>query len=99
MSVHAIAFRIHEDSTYQGRWSSVNDAIKKETSSTYWAELTSFFVIESSKNSQQLAAAIEGNSSLASDRGLLLVTDLTDRGYAVIGKVNDGDLHFLMKRR
>ena len=57
------------------------------------------FVIESSKNSQQLAAAIEGNSSLASDRGLLLVTDLTDRGYAVIGKVNDGDLHFLMKRR
>ena len=88
MSIQAIAFRIHEDSRYQGRWSSVNDAIKKETSSTYSAELTSFF-------EEFSAAAIEGNSSLASYRDLLLVTDLTDRGYGVIGKVIDGDLRFL----
>ncbi|MBY0560703.1 hypothetical protein [Hyphomicrobium sp.] len=99
MSIHAITFRIHEDSSYQTRWNSVNEAIKKETSSTYWAEPTSFFLIESSKNSQQLASAIDANSSFANDRDLLLVTNLSEKGYTAIGKVKDGDLHVLMKKR
>lgn len=99
MSIFAITFRIERDAGYADRYDSVISAIKSETSSTYWDEPTSFFLIESSKNSEGLADSINARSTFSESRDLLLVVNLSQRGYKALGKVEDADLHRLMERR
>jgi hypothetical protein len=49
MSIFAISFRIHEDSTYEARYESLVEEIKKEATGSTWEETTSFFLIENTK--------------------------------------------------
>ncbi len=99
MAIHAVTFRIHQDSTYQERYESVVQATRQQTSSTYWDEPTSFILIESTKNSADVAQAIGANSKFALNKDLLLVINLSAKEYTALGQVKDGDLHVLMKRR
>ena len=99
MSIHAVIFRIHEDSTYRERYESVVQATRQQTSSTYWDEPTSFILIESTKNSKDVATAIDADSSFAHSKDLLLVINLSQKGYTALGNVTDNDLHALMSRR
>jgi hypothetical protein len=99
MAIHAITFRLEYDNTYEERWSSVVAAIRNEAANDCWEEPTSFFLIESNKNSKTLAESIDKNSSIDTRKDLLLVINLTEKGYTPLGKVNDDSLHRLMKKR
>lgn len=99
MSLFAISFRIHKDATYDARWQSVNDAIMGERTGTHWSEPTSFFLIQTGKNSLQLASAINLNSSFDESKDLLIVINLDQNGYKVLGKCADADVHALMQAR
>jgi hypothetical protein len=101
MAIFAITFRIHDDAGYSDRYESVVEAIKSQATGNgkYWDEPTSFFLIESSLNSEGVASKIDQSSSFADSKDLLLVTNLTQRGYKAIGNVKDDDLHDLMKKR
>jgi hypothetical protein len=101
MAIFAITFRIHDDSSYHDRYQSVVDAIKTVAAqgNNFWDEPTSFFLIESSKNSEGIAAEIDQNSDFAASKDLLLVINLSRKGYKAIGLVRDNDLHELMKKR
>ncbi len=99
MAIFAITFRIHNDATYERRYNSVVEAIKKQTTSKYWDEPTSFFLIENSLNSTDLANSINQSSELNEDRDLLLVVNLSAKGYQAVGLVRDDDIHELMKKR
>jgi hypothetical protein len=99
MSLFAITFRIHYDTTYDERYDSVVKAIKELTTSTYWAEPTSFFLIESDGVSADVANAIDSNSQLAPSKDLLVVINLSQKGYKGIGHITDSDLHKLMDKR
>jgi hypothetical protein len=99
MAIFAITFRIEDDSTYASRYNSVVAAIKGATTSTYWDEPTSFFLIESGKNSADVAAQIDANSTFDSKKDLLLVINLSQKGYKVLGHYTDKDLDVLLKKR
>jgi hypothetical protein len=64
MSIFAISFRIHEDSTYEARYESLVEEIKKEAIGGTWEETTSFFLIENTKTSQSLCDDLYNNSKI-----------------------------------
>jgi hypothetical protein len=101
MPIFAITFRIHDDAGYSERYESVVLAIKGHAigNGKYWDEPTSFFLIESDLNSEGLASQIDQGSDFSPSKDLLLVTNLSQKGYKAIGKVTDNDLHDLMKKR
>ena len=99
MAIHAITFRLESDSTYGDRYKSVVEAIRKQAGNKYWNEPTSFALIESDGTSKEVAASIDRNSTLDQCKDLLLVTNLTQKGYTALGVVKDNDLHALMQRR
>lgn len=101
MAIFAITFRIHDDASYHDRYQSVVDAIKTFAAqgNRYWDEPTSFFLIESTKNSENIAAQIKQNSDFAPSKDILLVINLSEKGYKAIGNVQDTDLDELMKKR
>lgn len=99
MAIHSITFCIEHDSTYSRRSQSVVDAIRSLTHSTYWDEPTSFALIESALNSSGLAEAIVRNSDFNDGKDILLVVNLSKKGYTARGPIVYGDLHALMERR
>jgi hypothetical protein len=99
MAIHAVTFRLEHDDTYSERYKSVVAAIRGATKSTYWDEPTSFALIESDSVSKDVAEFIDNNSTLDKRKDLLLVINLTQKGYTHLGVVKDEDLHTLMKRR
>jgi hypothetical protein len=100
MAIFAITFRIHNDAGYSERYESVVVAIKTIANGAYWDEPTSFFLLENSDlNSEGLANKIDQLSSFSPSKDLLLVTNLSQKGYKAIGSVKDNDLHVLMKKR
>lgn len=100
MAIFAVTFRIHDDDSYRDRWSSVVDAIRAETTSTYWEEPTSFALIESGKSSADVADSIKNNSKLAPSKDLLVVINLSvTQGHKAIGKMHDSDFTKLMAKR
>ena len=101
MAIFAITFRIHDDAGYSERYESVVYAIKGQAigNGRYWDEPTSFFLLESSLTSDNLAAKIDQNSVFSPSKDLLLVINLSQKGYKAIGNVTDNDLHELMKKR
>jgi hypothetical protein len=100
MAIFAITFRIHDDAGYSERYESVVLAINTIANGQYWDEPTSFFLIENTTlNSDGLASKIDQLSSFSPSKDLLLVINLSQKGYKAIGNVKDNDLHELMKKR
>ncbi|PLT95485.1 hypothetical protein BMJ34_20835 [Sinorhizobium medicae] len=103
MAIFAVTFRIADETTllgsYRERWTSVDEAIKASTTGTYWNETTSFYLIQSSTNSTDLAREINNASNLDVERDLLVCINLSQKGYKTLGKYEDGDIDALMKLR
>lgn len=100
MSIFALTFRIHEDTTYRDRYQSVVEAIKQCCHGVYWDEPTSFFLFENPAEAQAIADWINANSRFAPDRDLLLVINQSVKSYGVIGHVkNLATLKALMAKR
>ncbi len=81
MSIFAISFRIHEDVTYENRYDSLVERIKKSVRDTTWEETTSFFLIESNKSAPSLCSDLYAKSSIIDTKDLLLVIDLSSKDY------------------
>lgn len=99
MAVFAITFTIHFDEDYDERYVSVNDAIKAEASGAWWAETTSFYLIVSSKRSAEIADSIKANSDFASSKDLLVVINLSQSAYKIIGHLEDKDITSILSKR
>ena len=99
MAVHAVTFRLLHDATYGDRYESLVRAIRQATCTTFWDEPTSFALIESNESSAQIAARIDRNSTFAHSKDLLLVVNLSQSGFTVLGEPKDQDLQRLMARR
>ena len=100
MSIFAISFRIHEDATYGERYESVEREIKAlAVEGKHWSETTSFFLIEYPGSANALVTEIQKMSSLSTHTDLLLVINLSQSEFDVIGNVADRDLNVLMFKR
>lgn len=104
MGVYAITFRIEDVrsklGSYDERYDSVVRAIRANCSGRYWDETTSFFLVQSDHdNSAQLARAVDEASLFDSERDLLVVINLSSKGYKVIGAYNDADIDRIMAER
>jgi len=99
MAIFLISFRIQEDSTYEERYESLVDEIKNEASGSIWDETTSFFIIESNKASQLLCDDLYDHSQIVDSKDVLLVINLSARGYAQRGAQYPNRLSNLMDKR
>ena len=99
MSLFAITFRIHEDSTYQERYDSLVKEIKSEATDKTWDETTSFFLIESDKTSKALCKDLYLHSSILESKDILLVINLSQEAYDQRGAKLPNRLSNLMDKR
>jgi hypothetical protein len=100
MALFAVSFRIHDDASYEERYQSLVDALMLcAAPNKFWDRTTSFFLIENASNSAGLAEAIDQNSLFDESKDLLVVINLSQKGYKVLGKNTDPDIDELMKRR
>jgi hypothetical protein len=99
MSLFAISFRVHEDSTYQERYDSLVKEIKSEAIDKIWDETTSFFLIESDKTSKTLCNDLYLHSNILESKDILLVINLSQKGYDQRGAKLPNRLSNLMDKR
>jgi hypothetical protein len=99
MSLFAITFRIHEDSTYQERYDSLVKEIKSEATDKIWDETTSFFLIKNDKSSKTLCNDLYLHSSILESKDILLVINLSQKGYDQRGAKLPVRLSNLMDKR
>lgn len=100
MNVFAVSFRIHDDATYDDRYNTTQDAIIAHAAGRqWWAETTSFFLLKSNMKSKDLAAAINNNSKFDERKDLLVVINLDQSGYCVLGKHDDDTIKTLLNAR
>jgi len=99
MSIFVISFRIKEDSTYQERYDSLVERIKKNATGSTWEETTSFFLIESTSSSSELCNDLYHNSKIIDSKDVLLVVNLSQKGYAQKGAPYPNTLDSLMQKR
>jgi hypothetical protein len=103
MSIFVISFRVHEDSTYDERYESLVEKIKDEaigdSVADVWDETTSFFIIQSSKSSKSLCDDLYMGSKISEEKDILLVINLSQKGYAQRGAQYQNILRALMDKR
>lgn len=100
MAIFSITFRIHSDTGYSERYNSVVEAIKQCChGGHYWAEPTSFFLLENPSTSKKIAEYIDQNSTFDATKDLLCVINLSEKGYYPLGNITDPDLAKLMTMR
>jgi hypothetical protein len=99
MSIFVISFRIKEDSTYQERYDSLVERIKKNATGSTWEETTSFFLIESTSSSSELCDDLYYNSKIIDSKDVLLVVNLSHKSYAQKGAPYPKTLDSLMGKR
>jgi hypothetical protein len=100
MTIFAISFRIHEDSTYEERYESLVEQIANAATDSTWEETTSFYVIESAHtSSKSLCDELYNNSKILESKDLLLVINLSQKGYAQRGAKYPNTLDSLMRKR
>ena len=102
MSISVVSFRIHEDSTYEERYDSLVEQIKKEAIGSIgdmWEETTSFFIIQSNKSSKALCDDLYMSSKVSEEKDILLVINLSQKGYAQRGAQYPNTLRALMEKR
>lgn len=72
---YAISFEIKADATYVTRYNSLMEQIRKTPNAAVWAETTSFVLLRSSENIEELADRLYFSSSLLVSKDMLLVID------------------------
>lgn len=100
MAVFAITFRIETDSTYSERYDSLVEQIRKVAiGGLVWDEPTSFSLIESSKTSKDLCDSLYFNSKIIDSKDMVLVVNLSQKGYGQYGAKYPNTLDSLMQKR
>lgn len=85
MSLFAVTFRVQDGPNYEARYASLVEAIEAAGGHAYWDEPTSFYLIESNKNSGGLKDEIVANSQTNSDDLLLVINLSMTKGHASKG--------------
>jgi hypothetical protein len=102
MSVYAVTFRIEYDSQsrYDKVYEGLTAAIRGSTSSKYWDDPTSFYLITSDLSPKDLASRLVTASHFDEDKDHLLVINLSSaKGSAHRGKLIDQDLVSILSQR
>lgn len=84
MGIFAISFRIHSDSTRQGRYDSLVEQIRE--CSAVWEETTSFALVESTETLSALEHRLYHRSDLIAAKDMLLVLQLSDDAAILRGE-------------
>jgi hypothetical protein len=90
--MYCITFRIHQDAGAPQRYASTIEAIKSVCHGEYWDEPTSFFLFENPSTSAAIANYVNKNSSFDPSKDILLVTNLSLKQYAPLGKIKNPQL-------
>jgi hypothetical protein len=97
---YTIADRTTQFGTYDDRRNSVIQAVLSQSSGTHWDETTSFILFTSDvESSKTVATWIDNNSMLDPSFDLLVVINLSKKGYALVGSSNDADIDKIMAAR
>jgi hypothetical protein len=100
MQIFCATFRIHEDAGYKERYESTIAAIKRCCHGQYWDQPTSYFLFENPSTAAKIAAWVRDNSQFATAKDVLLITNLSEKSWSVLGKVqNKAVLEDLMSKR
>ena len=95
MSAYTITFRIANDSTYEDRYVSFVEELKKKVN-VWWAEPTSFFAVETSESIDQFCERIYSNTKFDASKDLYLVLDANVKSGRVRGRSTDADLYKIL---
>lgn len=104
MAVFAVTYKISDRATqfgtYDERRASVIKAVLSQSSGVHWDKTTSFILFTSDgESSKTIATAIDNNSMLDPSADLLVVINLSKKGYTLIGSSNDTDIDKIMSAR
>lgn len=99
MAIFAITFRIHNDSGYSDRYSSLDELIRAESPSSWWRETTSFYLIKSAKTAQGLVDHLYLNSEFDASKDIMGVINLSAKAHAHKGTFTDTDWGNLLNAR
>lgn len=94
MAVYMVSFTIHSDSTYQDRYDSFMEQIKK--GGLWWGDTTSFVAVRTDESMEEFCNRIYFKSSFDPAKDLFLILDYeTQNGYTR-GHVKDSYIFTLM---
>ncbi|WP_417409458.1 hypothetical protein [Hoeflea sp.] len=106
MGIYIVTFTIAQKTTrygdYNARYNSVIEAVRGTVSAggTYWDETTSFLLLQSDLDSSKaVAGQIDQNSKFDPADDLLVVINLSKKGYTVLGDYTDKDIDKIMSLR
>src|SRR4051812_9158322 len=101
MAIFAITFRIHEDATYNDRYNSLMEQIRRAAvdPADNWNEPTSFVIMQSDQSTASLFHALYYQSSIVETKDVLVVVNLSEKTYAQKGAKYPNTLEWLMVRR
>ncbi|QKK24699.1 hypothetical protein [Rhizobium hidalgonense] len=94
MAVYTVSFDFAYDDTYDKRYSSFNEQVK--ASGVWWAETTSFIVVESPETIEAFCDRIYFQSDFNSSKDRVLVLDANVKSGRYRGVNSDGDLFKLL---
>lgn len=87
MKTYWITFRIADQSaggrTYEARYNALSDAVHKHAGTHWWAEPTSFWLVNSESSQAQIAASIKQALNIGVDLAVIGIVDY--KGITVIG--------------
>ncbi|MBP1178467.1 hypothetical protein [Methylobacterium sp. PvR107] len=89
MAIYAISFRIGPEGDHQARSASLKQKIQTEAVDFAWTGTECFYVIESPKNTEDLAYFLYRSTDLSSQHDELLVINLTAKQHVAHGAVTE----------
>lgn len=94
MAVFAVSFDLEYDATYQSRYASFMEQVKK--GGAWWADTTSFVVVRTNETIDDFCSRIYIHSDFNSTKDLYLVSDTEKLSARIRGKIRDRDIFRLM---
>jgi hypothetical protein len=94
MAIYAVSFDLEYDTTYQERYRSFMEQVKK--GSDWWADTTSFVVVQTSETIDSFCSRIWTQSGFSSSKDLYLVFDTEKLSARIRGKIKNRQIFKLM---
>jgi len=99
MATLLVSFDIEFDNsdTYNRIYDALNDEIRADlTSDQWWAQTTSFYVVQSEESASVFAARVWNAAKMRKTKDRLLVLDANVKAGAAIGNITDQTLFSLL---
>lgn len=94
MAVYTVSFDLEYDSTYQSRYSSFLEQVKKH--GLWWADTTSFVAVRTTESIDAFCSRIYVESEFNHTKDLYLVMDSDAKSARIRGKIKDRDIFDLI---